>query len=183
MRVIMKLALKTLLVTSLLSSTTLYANAFDGHRVGIGFNSTSIEDITFGSDYSTSGLTLGYGYDINGIVGVNLSLNKGSGNDSIFDSDTTTFKLDADIGYTFYMQNASIKPYGVVGFATFKEEVSVVGHDLGDWKDSTLFFGVGTRAVFNQHFYTDLRLDFMNLKDGEHDVFADQFSFTVGYKF
>ncbi|WP_394135591.1 porin family protein [Aliivibrio fischeri] len=179
----MKLVQKTLLVASLLSSTALYANALEGHRIGLGFNSTSIDDVAFDSKHSTSGFTLAYGYDINDIVGINLSLNKGSGSESIFDIDTSTFKFDTDIGYTFHMENASIKPYGVLGFAKFKEEFSVLGQDVGKWDDSTIFVGLGTRATFNQHFYTDLRLDFMNLKDSGDNIFADQFSFTVGYKF
>ncbi|MGR6831872.1 porin family protein [Aliivibrio wodanis] len=179
----MKLALKTLLAASLLSSTTLYANALEGHRVGMGFNSTSIDDIAIDSKYPTNGFTLAYGYDINDIIGINVSLNKGSGTDSPFDIDTSTFKFDTDIGYTFHMQNASIKPYGVLGFAKFKEEGSFLGLDAWKWDDSTIFAGIGTRATFNQHFYTDLRLDFMYLKDGDYDVFVDQFSFTVGYKF
>ena len=179
----MKLVLKTLLATSLLSSTALYANVLEGHRVGLGFNSTSIDDVAFDDKYSTNGFTLAYGYDINDIVGINVSLNKGSRTDSLFDIDTSTFKLDTDIGYTFYMQNASIKPYGVLGFAKFKEEISILGVDAGKWDDSTIFAGIGTRATFNQHFYTDVRLDFINLKENGDNIFADQFSFTVGYKF
>ncbi|WP_375320069.1 porin family protein [Aliivibrio logei] len=179
----MKLALKSLLAASLLSSTALYANVLEGHRVGLGFNSTSIDDIAFDGKYSTSGLTLAYGYDINDIIGINVSLNKGSGTDFPFDIDTSTFKFDTDIGYTFHMQNASIKPYGVLGFAKFKEEASAFGLDAWKWNDSTIFVGIGTRATFNHHFYTDLRLDFINLKESGDNIFADQFSFTVGYKF
>ncbi|MUK68296.1 porin family protein [Aliivibrio fischeri] len=179
----MKLVQKTLLATALLSSTTLYANVLEGHRIGLGFNSTSIDDVAWEDKYSTSGFTLAYGYDINDIVGINLSLNKGSGSESIVDIDTSTFKFDADIGYTFHMQNASIKPYGVLGFAKFKEEYSILGQNISKWDDSTIFAGIGTRATFNQHFYTDLRLDFINLKESGDNIFADQFSFTVGYKF
>ncbi|GLR74137.1 porin family protein [Aliivibrio sifiae] len=179
----MTLRLKSLLAISLLSSPTVFANSFEGHRVGLGFTATEVEDVWSGEDYSANGMTFEYGYDINRIVGVNVSYNKGSGDVSFIDIDTSTFKIDTDIGYTFQLTDFTIKPYGAIGFSKYKEEFSIVDNKLGSWSDSTIFVGVGTRAVFNNHFYTDLRVDFMNLEDEGEDVFVDQFSFTVGYKF
>ncbi|MFM2589069.1 porin family protein [Vibrio sp. TBV020] len=179
----MKLVFITLLTTSVLSAPVLANN--EGHRVGIGFNKTSIEQVLSPSiDYSTSGFKLEYGYEFNHIVGVNISYNKGSGDFLPFiDSNNSTFKIDTDIGYTFNFDGFSIKPYGVIGWAKFDEELSVVGENLGSWDDSSLFIGTGVRGTFNENFYADFRADFINLKDEGDDIFVDQFSFTVGYKF
>lgn len=179
----MKLVFTTLLTASVLSVPVLANN--EGHRVGIGFNKTSIEQVSSPSiDYSTSGFKLEYGYEFNHIVGVNISYNKGSGDflPSI-DSDNSTFKIDTDIGYTFNLDGFSVKPYGVIGLAIFDEKRSVAGENLISWDDSTLFIGTGVRGTFNENFYADLRADFINLENNNVDIFVDQFSFTVGYKF
>jgi len=179
----MKLAFTTLLTASLLSSPVLANN--EGHRIGLGFNSTSIEEVDTPSyDYSASGIKLEYGYEFNHIVGVNLSYSKASGSYwGPIDTDSNTFKIDTDIGYTFNLDGFSIKPYGVIGFAKFKEELSAYGENLGSWDDSSLFIGTGVRGTFNDHFYADFRADFINLETENVDNFVDQFSFTVGYKF
>tara|TARA_Y100001956_G_scaffold77405_1_gene87713 strand:- start:1019 stop:1183 length:165 start_codon:yes stop_codon:yes gene_type:complete len=53
----MKLAFTTLLTASLLSAPVLANN--EGHRLGLGFNSTSIEEVTTPSyDYSGNGIKL-----------------------------------------------------------------------------------------------------------------------------
>ncbi|WP_412179178.1 hypothetical protein [Vibrio coralliilyticus] len=67
--------------------------------------------------------------------------------------------------------------------AIFDEERSVAGENLVSWDDSTLFIGTGVRGTFNENFYADLRADFLNLENNNVDIFVDQFSFTVGYKF
>lgn len=176
----MKLAFTTLLTASLLSAPVLANN--EGHRIGLGFNSTSIEEVDTPSyDYSASGIKLEYGYEFNHIVGVNLSYSKASGDYwGPIESDSTTFKLDTDIGYTFNLDGFSIKPYGVIGLAKFKEDLSIVGTS---WSDSSLFIGTGVRGTFSEHFYADFRADFINLEVDNLDHFVDQFSFTVGYKF
>ncbi|WP_412179177.1 outer membrane beta-barrel protein [Vibrio coralliilyticus] len=94
----MKLAFTALLTASVLSAPVLANN--EGHRVGLGFNKTSIEQVSSPSiDYSASGFKLEYGYEFNHIVGVNISYNKGSGDLLPFvDSDNSTFKIDTDIG-------------------------------------------------------------------------------------
>lgn len=179
----MKLAFTTLLTASILSAPVLANN--EGHRIGLGFSKTSIEEVLTPSyDYSTSGIKLEYGYEFNHIVGVNVSFSKGDGDYRTFgDSDTKTFKIDTDIGYTFNLDGFSIKPYGVIGWAKFDEELSVIGENLGSWDDSSLFIGTGVRGTFSNHFYADLRADFINLETDNVDHFVDQFSLTVGYKF
>ncbi|WP_367987136.1 porin family protein [Vibrio sp. NTOU-M3] len=180
----MKTVVTTILATTLLSATPVLANNIEGHRVGLGFLTSNIEEVPFDYDYSTKGFKLEYGYDINRIFGLNLSYAKGSGSyASPVDTDTSSFKIDTDIGYTFIFNNFNIKPYGALGWTKFSEDISVLGHDVYDWNDSSLFLGAGARAQFGDHFYTDFRMDFMNMKDAGDDVFIDQFSLTVGYKF
>ncbi|MCK6262531.1 porin family protein [Vibrio sp. ZSDE26] len=176
----MKITLTPLLVASLISAPVL-ANTLEGHRVGLGFSKTQTEDVFLNYDYDANGLKLEYGYDFNNIVGLNVSYNKNNGDYGyIAEYDATTFKIDADIGYAFHLTDFIIKPYGVIGFASYKEEDSFF---QGDWKDSSLFLGMGARAYFGKHFYSDLRFDFINLKEAGDDMFIDQFSITVGYKF
>lgn len=179
----MKLAFTTLLTASLLSTPVLANN--EGHRLGLGFNSTSIEEVNSPSyDYSGNGIKLEYGYEFNHIVGLNLSYSKANSTYRTFgESDSKTFKLDADIGYTFNLDGFSVKPYGVIGWANFKEEISLIGENLGSWSDSSLFIGTGVRGTFSEHFYADFRADFINLETDNIDHFVDQFSVTFGYKF
>jgi hypothetical protein len=40
-----------------------------------------------------------------------------------------------------------------------------------------------TMPVLGSHFYSDLRLDFINLDNAGDDNFVDQLSLTVGYRF
>ncbi|MGF1696858.1 porin family protein [Vibrio kyushuensis] len=175
----MKIALTPLLIASFISAPVL-ANTLEGHRVGLGFNKTDVEDSigVFSDEYSSNGLKLEYGYDFNNIVGMNVSVGKGSGDFHGTDFDASTFKMDADIGYAFDLTDFTVKPYGAIGYASHKEE-----HLGGDWKDSNIFLGFGARAYIGNHFYSDLRFDFINLKDGSVNSYVDQLSFTVGYKF
>ncbi|WP_028025186.1 porin family protein [Enterovibrio calviensis] len=169
---------------------TVVADDFSGHRVGIGFVSTDIENTQGERVDWGSGFKLEYGYDINKIVGVNLSYsNTSDGVQHYFNSQrvgadisTNTFKFDTDIGYTFQQNNFAIKPYGALGFASYKDKLDI---HLGDgntsshsYKESTPYFGFGVRGTLAQGLYADLRLDYLL-----DDAYTDQFSFTVGYKF
>ncbi|OIQ25725.1 porin family protein [uncultured Vibrio sp.] len=179
----MKTALNTLLALSLISTPVL-ASSLEGHRIGLGFNKTNVEEVDLrGNEYSSNGLKLEYGYDFNNIVGMNVSYSKGSGDYFISDFDARTFKLDADIGYAFDLNEFMIKPYGVIGYASHKEDFSFLGQNAGEWKDSNVFLGMGARLYVGNHFYSDLRFDFINLDDAGDDNFVDQISLTVGYKF
>ncbi|MDD1795330.1 porin family protein, partial [Enterovibrio sp. ZSDZ42] len=166
------------------------ANDFSGHRVGIGFTTTDIENTQGERVDWGSGFKLEYGYDINRIFGVNLSYSNTSDsvqyyfNSQRFGADlsTNTFKFDADIGYTFQQNNFSIKPYGAVGFANYKDTLDIHFGDSNSssrsYKESAPYFGIGVRGALTQGLYADLRLDYLM-----DDAYTDQFSLTVGYKF
>lgn len=173
-----------LALTSLLASGSVLAD-IKGHRIGAGYNNTKIEDALYGDDYKVSGLKLEYGYEFSPIVGLNVSYTKGKETFyEYFESDTSTLKIDADIGYTFQLDNhITLKPYAAVGLARFNEKLNALSYPIHSWSDNALFIGFGTRATFAEHFYADLRLDYMNLDDDGYDIFVDQFSLTFGYKF
>jgi opacity protein-like surface antigen len=182
-----KLTLTTLAAATLFSSLAL-ANPLEGHRVGLGFSDTAISD--WERDVSIgwgSGIRLEYGYEFNRIVGVNLSYSEN--NDSVkvdnsrYDINGSTFQLDADIGYKFMLDGFSIKPYGIIGLARHDETHKI---KLGDshqgkasWNDTSLVAGLGARAEFGSHIYTDVRFDIAAYDDAD----IDQFSWTIGYKF
>ena len=172
-----------------LSTTTAIANTdYSGHRVGLGFTSSEIDHLN--SNYSNSdlgnGLKLEYGYDINRIVGVNISIDTSKDDESYYglsyDSKVSTFKIDSDIGYAFLLDGFNIKPYGTIGVArveqklTFKEPGDSI--TLKD-KETSLLLGTGVRANFDFGLYSDLRFNFIMMDD--HDI--DQLSITFGYKF
>ncbi|MEH0742790.1 porin family protein [Vibrio cholerae] len=173
-----------LALTSVLATGSVLAD-IQGHRIGVGFNNTKIEDALYDEDYKVSGLKLEYGYEFNSIVGINLSYTKGKETFyEYFESDTSTLKIDADIGYTFQLDNSlAIKPYAAIGLVKLKEKFNAFDYPIDSWSDNALFVGLGTRATFAEHFYADLRLDYMNLDDDGDDIFVDQFSLTFGYKF
>ncbi|WP_283131017.1 porin family protein [Enterovibrio norvegicus] len=166
------------------------ADDFSGHRVGIGFISTDIENSQGERVDWGSGVKIEYGYDINRIFGVNLSYSNTSDsvqysyNSQRYGSDlsTSTFKFDTDIGYTFQHDNFAIKPYGALGVASYKDKLDI---HLGDanstslsYSDSAPYFGIGVRGSLDHGIYADLRLDYLL-----DDVYTDQFSLSVGYKF
>jgi len=185
----MKLFTSLLTVITMTATTTVFAKQdFQGHRVGMGLSSGDISHYSgnFPSSDLGSGLKVEYGYDFNRIIGLNISLDKNTndlslGNDK-YESDVTTFKADADIGYAFFLDGFSLKPYGAVGLARIKDEESyyISGHSW-TWSNSntSLLIGAGLRANLDFGLYTDLRFNFMIVDD--YDL--DQVSITVGYKF
>ncbi|CZF79648.1 hypothetical protein GCE9029_01580 [Grimontia celer] len=168
-----------------------FANDYSGHRVGIGYVETEIEN-TVGSrvDWGT-GFKLEYGYDINKIFGVNFSYNNTSDSVNLqhqgqtilgADQKRHTFKLDTDIGYTFDVRGFLIKPYGAIGIASYTENQDINVADNSSmshsFSDTAVYFGGGVRASLPQGLYADIRADFL-----ADDDMTDQVSLSIGYRF
>lgn len=171
--------LKLLLITiPFISSFSFATEDVSGHRVGAGYN--KVKDTTYGGDSFTrgTGIQLEYGYDINKVFGLNAAFATHNESAVGLDLDGYSLKLNSDIGYTFIFDSFSIKPYGAIGLINLHEEYSY-GSLWHSGSESSLTLGIGTRAVFNKHFYADIRYDITSL---EH-VDLDTLSFTVGYKF
>lgn len=149
-----------------------------GHRIGIGFSSTT--DVT-GDDIDVGkGVKLEYGYEFNNIVGINLSY-AGFGEDvfgGALKVEGSTFKLDTDLGYTFHFDNFAIKPYGAIGVVRLSEEWTVLS-EKESFDETTIFVGIGARGTLFEHYYTDVRFE------GFATDYSDyaQFSMTFGYRF
>ena len=176
----MKIALTTLISASLLSVPAL-ANSFESqHRVGIGYNQTQID--FWGTDDTVdwgNGIKLEYGYEFNRIVGINVSYAANSDNESEegiqIDIDGYKFQVDADIGYKFELDGFSLKPYGVLGLARHKEDNSFnfFGETWNEsYNDTSFVIGLGGRAEFGQHLYTDMRFEFASYDDVDYDTFS-----------
>ncbi|MCG9546206.1 porin family protein [Vibrio sp. Isolate33] len=185
----MKLFKTAATIIALSTTTAAYANTdYSGHRVGLGFTSSEVDHLD--SDYSNSdlgnGLKLEYGYDINRIVGVNISMDTSKDDESYYgygyDSKVSTFKIDSDIGYAFLLNGFSIKPYGAIGVARVEEKLTLKepgGSITLKDKETSLLLGTGVRANFDFGLYSDLRFNFIMMDD--YDI--DQLSITFGYKF
>ncbi|WP_341848963.1 porin family protein [Vibrio parahaemolyticus] len=176
-----------LLVTCLLSlAMSSVANAqesFSGHRIGGGFSATSLSDGSY--DYGT-GIKLEYGYDINRIIGINVSYEKNSDTYNAYYSsvelDGFTFKVTSDIGYAFNFSKWSLKPYGTAGIAKYSEEGVIRSGSTSfdtEFDETNVVVGVGVRATFDLGLYVDLRSEYIPVTDME----LSQGSVTVGYKF
>ncbi|EGR3213791.1 porin family protein, partial [Vibrio parahaemolyticus] len=156
---------------------------FSGHRIGGGFSATILSDGSY--DYGT-GIKLEYGYDINRIVGINVSYEKNSdtygGYYSSVELDGSTFKITSDIGYAFNFSKWSLKPYGTVGIAKYSEEGVIRSGTVGvntEFDETDPIVGVGLRATFDFGLYADLRSEYIPVSDME----LTQGSLTIGYKF
>ncbi|GAM76860.1 hypothetical protein JCM19241_5756 [Vibrio ishigakensis] len=149
-----------------------------GHRIGIGFSSTTdvtIDDIDLGK-----GVKLEYGYEFNSIVGINLSY-AGFSEDALgglIKVEGSTLKLDTDLGYTFHFDDFAIKPYGAIGVVRLDEEFTGFG-EKESYDDTTIFVGIGARATLFEHYYTDIRFEVFASEFSDYD----QFSMTFGYRF
>ncbi|QIA64826.1 outer membrane beta-barrel protein [Vibrio astriarenae] len=169
----MKTLLPALLTTALLSSNALANPMMEGHRIGLGFSSTDVEDVSWGS-----GLKVEYGYDFNHIFGLNVSYAQNKDSEYGLKLDGSTFKVDTDIGYKFDLDGFAIKPFIALGFARNSEKFSFDGYSE-TFNDTSMFFGFGARADINRHFYSEMRFDMPTFDSLEYD----QFSWTFGYRF
>ncbi|MDB1125960.1 porin family protein [Vibrio algarum] len=183
----MKTLFTTLISCSLLAAPT-FANNFDSqHRVGLGFSKTKINEYFTDSTVDWGkGIKLEYGYEFNRLVGLNVAYTKNKDSESNYgvssDIDGFNIKIDADIGYKFYLENLNIKPYGLIGLAHHNEENSLSwdGGKLNEtYKDTSIVIGLGARAEFGAHIYTDMRVDYAIYDDADYDTF----SWTIGYRF
>ncbi|MGF1703480.1 porin family protein [Photobacterium makurazakiensis] len=149
-------------------SSQVHANDENHHRLGVGYSSTDAEvkGVSFGYG---DGIKLEYGYDLNSYFGVHISYEQN--NESILSGET--MKFGGDLGYTFYGENVSIKPFISAGFYLYDENF---------YDDAGIYFGVGARATY-RNFYADVRQEIFDMEDQGVDVDIEQFSFTVGLKF
>lgn len=168
-------------------STISVADDFSGHRVGLGYAKSDAVFDGQSVDWG-KGFKLEYGYDVNRILGVNTSYSRTSDEQDFFDIASSkvksnTLKIDADIGYTFDLDGARVKPYGAIGLGWNKDQIKehINGQEIfnNTYKDSSLYLGAGVRASLDMGLYADIRFDFPTYDD----VDTDQFSFSVGYKF
>ncbi|WP_117235330.1 porin family protein [Vibrio maerlii] len=183
----MKIALTTLISASLLSVPAL-ANNFDSqHRVGIGYSKTQVADWLSDSTVDWgNGIKLEYGYEFNHIVGINVAYATNSDDETVdglkADIDGSKFQVDADIGYKFDLDGFSIKPYGLIGLARHSEDISLIfagDKETVSFNDTSIIVGIGGRAEFGRHVYTDMRFEFASYDGADYDTF----SWTVGYRF
>ncbi len=165
-------------------------NADTGHRVGLGFATTEVEDYAGNQIDWGMGFKLEYGYDFNRVIGINASYTNTS--DDVYHNygslrygaevKSHTYKIDTDIGYAFQLNDFSIKPYGAIGLASNREKLTIHLDDRStsqSYNDNSLYLGVGVRTTLGMGVYTDIRMDFPTFDD----VYTDQFSFSMGYRF
>lgn len=185
----MKLLTTALTVIAITSASSAYAQKdYSGHRIGFGIVSSEVDhlDSNFSRSDLGNGLKLEYGYDINRIFGVNISSDTSKEDENFegygYETKVSTFKIDTDIGYAFFLNGFDVKPYGAIGFARVEEKITLNTPDgSASIKDNntSLLLGTGVRANFDFGLYTDLRFNFIMMDD--YDI--DQLSFTAGYKF
>ncbi|MEC7308143.1 porin family protein [Vibrio sp. BS-M-Sm-2] len=185
----MKMLTKTLTLIAVASTSSAFAQQdFSGHRIGLGVTSSEIDNLDSNDSNSDlgNGLKLEYGYDINRIIGVNIAMDTSKDDESYagygYDSKVSTFKLDSDIGYAFFLDGFSIKPYGAIGLARVEDKLTLKepGNSMTlKNTETSLLLGTGVRANFDFGLYSDLRFNFIMMDD--YDI--EQLSLTVGYKF
>ena len=157
----------TIIVLALSLVTQVSAHDEKQHRIGVGYSSTDAEVMGISFGYG-DGIKLEYGYDLNKYVGVHASYEKND--EGLLSGDT--IKLGGDIGYTFYHDEFSIKPFISGGAYLYDENF---------YDDSGAYFGFGARATY-KNFYADVRQDYFDMEDQNIGVDIEQFSFTIGLK-
>lgn len=177
-----------LLATSF--STSVIADDFSGWRVGGGYSKSSL-DITvsgFSGSVIDEGLGDGFrveaGYDFNPFIGLSVSYDGNLDKWDGVDVGSSAIKVSADVGVTFPVSSAYLKPYFKLGYVHYKWSTPYVEYDDGD-----TVAGLGLRLEYSQ-FYTDLGVDFytLNLYDfgssgSTFDWSITQTALTLGYKF
>ncbi|GAD80428.1 porin family protein [Vibrio ezurae] len=173
----------TIVIASLLLTTTAQANTSQSkHRIGVGYNSTNTSEWLTKSDKWGDGLRLEYGYELNNILGINLSYSQNKDTfvvgEQTSDLDGYNIKLDTDIGYKVHINGFAIKPYGILGLARQSETRAI---NKTDYRFNEISFvtGAGLRADLNSHLYSDFRFDFSRYNDSEYYTI----SWTLGYQF
>ncbi|GAD88433.1 MULTISPECIES: porin family protein [Vibrio] len=172
----------TVIAFSLLS-TAVQANMSEpAHRVGVGYNSTNTSEWLTKSDKWGDGIRLEYGYELNEILGINLSYSQNKDTfllaEHTTDLDGYNIKIDTDIGYKIHMNGFAIKPYGILGLAR-QSETRTLNSTKYRFNEISFVTGAGLRADLNQHLYSDFRFDFSRYDDNEYYTV----SWTLGYLF
>ena len=148
---------------------------FSGFRVGGGYSSTTLEQD--GTETSEGGIKVELGYDINEIVGINLSYETVDEFQGDISSDSgASTKVGVDVGYAFYSEDAFIKPYISLGGVAYSE---------GDYDDNSVYGGAGVRYQY-YNFYVDLGVTayYLDSEDSSTDDSRfTQTAITIGYKF
>ncbi len=175
----MKTVLTTLLSTSLLALPALADNNSGQHRAGIGFNKVTVSGYLTNSQNHGDGLKLEYGYEFNHIVGMTVQYAKNKDSNYLAKIDGTKLQVDTDIGYKFFHAGMGIKPYFLVGFARHTEDQTLFYTGKTTYKDTSIVGGLGVRADFSRHFYSDMRFDIASYDHTDYDTF----SWTFGYRF
>ena len=157
----------TVFALAIALSTQVSANDEKRHRLGVGYSSTDAEVMGINFGYG-DGIKLEYGYDINRYIGIHVSYEQND--EGILSGDT--LKLGGDIGYTFYHEEFSIKPFISGGAYLYDENF---------YDDSGAYWGFGARATY-KNFYADVRQDYFDMEDQNIGVDIEQFSFTIGFK-
>lgn len=175
---------KLILSTSLLAFTSLSSaqtqHEYSGHRVSLGANYATLYDFT-NSEYSDygGGLHLGYGYDINRIVGVNLEYDQANYSFAAYKEKLHSWKLSSEIGYAFIFNSWSIKPFGSVGLAYNNLDYKGYGFDGNESLGVSPLFGTGVRAELNNGLFAELKSNLMF----DSDLDIGQVALSIGYKF
>ena len=174
--------MKKLLISGVIGavlSSSVYANDFEGVRIGAGYSAADIEDEDAGNGFKAE-----IGYDFNEIIGITASYEQN--NDTVelptgsVDSEIETQKIGANLGYAFELQGSYLKPYLTVGLQ--KLTADVMNIELID--HTGMFYGIGVRFEIN-HFYADLNFNKseVDIEFIDETVDVEQTSITVGYKF
>jgi hypothetical protein len=89
--------------------------------------------------------------------------------------------VGADIGYAIPINRAFLKPYGMLGFVSYSQDIISDSGTYED-KDNSVFAGIGLRFQYS-HFYADINLDYYILEEDDFDSSFTQTAVTAGYKF
>ncbi len=152
------------LVSSILISSSLYADPSQGAYVGLGLGSSIFNDggysddlktyainngstITITDDYSSQGLKLYAGYQINRVVGVEVSyIDYGThtlkASTSTMELNPTSIGIAANVGYSIG-ENAEYRPFAILGVSSvnMNENGTIKAYD--DSSTTAFKFGVG----------------------------------------
>lgn len=199
------LALAVLLVLS--SNAASAETDFQGWRIGagVGFNETDVDRLDGGSiDYEGfETFTIEGGYDINRFLGLKFSVSGGglegnrqsdAGGLEGVKSDVRSFNGGVDLGYTFELRDAHVKPYVEAGGFFSNLNGYEYNDNNGDeaidgdhnYNVGGYYYGVGVRTTFKSGIYADVGYTVNSgINDTASGVTVDsqQTRLTVGYKF
>ncbi len=197
----MNKAVLSIAILGALTTTTTNAkestHTFEGLRIGagvsqtevkanVGFKSSAFENVDYEFDYG-EGYKIELGYDINPAFGIGASYETNSGTVfDVVDVDTSTFKLNVDVGYAFSISSFYVKPYAKFGYKFYMDDTANAPTEEYDSDD--FFYGAGLRVQYRA-IYADVTIDRFSTDFTDEEQSADleynytQMGLTVGYKF